>query len=578
MVSIASSRAADTAKRRVWVAIGLITLAAFGTIRLPIRTFGELARGRVKEETSEHFERLRQLDRQLPPPVADHGGSSAWIWAIIAVVLPCWAAHAVICALTGVLAGSSVRAVRWSLAIGTGLGLSSTTYFLWLLMFGKPQNLFLLVDGLFWCLVVFICCPREPATTTVPQIIELNEAVVQANASISRKIAYLFVIVLAVGLAGLVGQALAAPDGGWDARAIWNLRARFLFRSGDGWRGAFDAVFDHTDYPLLVPAALARCWTFLGSDPAWPGACLGFACTAATVALVTTAIAAERRWSLGLLAGMVLLGTVRMLRWGALQYADVPLAFFFLATVWLIGCHDEQRLARGGRAAGGPLVLAGLMMGLAAWTKNEGLVFAATVLVVHPILRGLQLGWKQSLRDGLFMLAGASPLLLVLLLFKAQVGATNDLVGSLGLAETTGRLLDPARHLAIGRAFVAGGFQVAHVFTAIVPLCFLLLGSRRQTSADRHHHRFAAVVLGLMLAAYYLAYLTTPYELSWHLSTSVDRLLVQLWPTAVLMIFRQLRAPEEVWPVAPRAMAFSTSSVPGAPHLATPRPITIIKT
>ena len=44
----------------------------------------------------------------------------------------------------------------------------------------------------------------------------------------------------------------------------------------------------------------------------------------------------RRRRNYPLLAGMVLLGTVRLLRWGALQYADVPLAFFFLATVWLL--------------------------------------------------------------------------------------------------------------------------------------------------------------------------------------------------------------------------------------------------
>ena len=276
---------------------------------------------------------------------------------------------------------------------------------------------------------------------------------------------------------------------------------------------------------------------------------------------MVTAVAAERRWSLGLLAGMVLLGTVRLLRWGALQYADVPLAFFFLATVWLLSCHDERRTARAGLASTGILALAGLMLGLAAWTKNEGLLFSAAVLVVRGTLLTAQLGWRQSLRESLLVLAGAVPLLLVVLLFKSQARATNDLVAGLGLTATTGRLLDPARHLTICRAFIGGGFQVAHIFAAIIPLCVLLLGRRNPTTADRLSFGFVVGVLGLMLGAYFTAYLTTPYELNWHLSTSVDRLLVQLWPLSVLAIFRQLRAPEDVWPPAAREASFLTYPV-----------------
>jgi hypothetical protein len=569
MDSIGTNVATINAKRRVFLAIGLIALAAFATIRLPLRTFGELARGGLREQTGDQFERLRELDRQLPSPRPDSGGPIASIWAVAAVLCPCWAAYAVICACSRELPPSrQIRALRVSLATGTGLGLSSLTYFLWLMVFGQPQTMFLFVDTLFWCLVVFVCKPDNQTKTTVSRVIAPPQDSTTLHASVSRQVACLFAIIAVIALAGLAGQALVSPSGGWDARAIWNLRAHYLFRAGDEWRGAFTAAFDHTDYPLLIPAALARYWTFLGNDPAWPGACLGIAFTVATIALVVTAIGTERRWSLGLLAGMVLLGTVRLLRWGALQYADVPLAFFFLATFWVLLQHDEQISARGGRYSAGLLSLAGLMIGLAAWTKNEGLVFALVVLVTRAALRALQTGWKQSLQECRSTLAGALPLLLILLLFKSQVSATNDLVASLGLAETMRRVLDPARHLAIGRAFLAGGLQVVHAFAVIVPLCFLLLGRRTPTTADRTISWFVLVVLGLMLAAYDLAYLTTPYELKWHLSTSVDRLLVQLWPIAVLAVFRQLRAPEEVWPTVDCGVGLLTCPVPNAPHFA----------
>jgi hypothetical protein len=51
------------------------------------------------------------------------------------------------------------------------------------------------------------------------------------------------------------------------------------------------------------------------------------------------------------------------------------------------------------------------------------------------------------------------------------------------------------------------------------------------------------VVLTLMLVSYYLVYVTTPFDVSWHVSSSIDRLLVQLWPSLVLTVFLGLRSP-----------------------------------
>jgi len=105
------------------------------------------------------------------------------------------------------------------------------------------------------------------------------------------------------------------------------------------------------------------------------------------------------------------------------------------------------------------------------------------------------------------------------------------------------------------------------------------LALRVSVASDRGQYSswLAIAILGLMLAAYDFAYLTTPYELKWHLSTSVDRLLIQLWPIAVLAIFRQLRAPEEVWPIAERGAGFLTCPIPNAAHLTLRRPTPLIQ-
>jgi len=41
-------------------------------------------------------------------------------------------------------------------------------------------------------------------------------------------------------------------------------------------------------------------------------------------------------------------------------------------------------------------------------------------------------------------------------------------------------------------------------------------------------------------------YLVTPYELSWHLRYSSERLLFHLWPSFLFVYFMIVRTPEEV--------------------------------
>ena len=57
------------------------------------------------------------------------------------------------------------------------------------------------------------------------------------------------------------------------------------------------------------------------------------------------------------------------------------------------------------------------------------------------------------------------------------------------------------------------------------------------------------VLLGMALS-YYLVYVLTPRPLWWHLQTSLSRLLVQLWPLALLAIMLALRMPAFVKPIA----------------------------
>jgi hypothetical protein len=120
--------------------------------------------------------------------------------------------------------------------------------------------------------------------------------------------------------------------------------------------------------------------------------------------------------------------------------------------------------------------------------------------------------------------------------------------------------------LTIAVTFIAGGVQVIHAFALIIPVAFLLLGRHRDAANRTPCALLPAGVIGLMLAGYYGIYLTTPLELKAHLATSIDRLILQLWPMAVFAIFMHLRTPADVlsqsrsWDFSPTARPSRSAS------------------
>ena len=195
-----------------------------------------------------------------------------------------------------------------------------------------------------------------------------------------------FAVALVAALYSATLRILAHPYGsGWDSFAIWNLHARFLYRGNAHWRDGFTALisWSHPDYPLLLPAAIAHFWTLLGHETPMVPALLGLVFTFATAGLLFSALDILIGRASALLGGMALLATPFFIELGTWQYADVPLSFFFLATLVLLHMHRAQFAAGAvdGRLSRGFLALAGITTGLAAWTKNEGVLFLCALLL-----------------------------------------------------------------------------------------------------------------------------------------------------------------------------------------------------
>jgi hypothetical protein len=338
----------------------------------------------------------------------------------------------------------------------------------------------------------------------------------------------------------VVASAIA-PHGDWDAWAIWNARARFFSRAEDNWAGAFLVSRGHPDYPLLLPLTVARFWAYLGTETTVVPRAISIGSAFACAALLISALAALRGREQGFLAGLLLLTTSAFVTLAPWQIADLPLAFYYLATVVALCITDRDR-----GAETNALVVAGAMAGLAAWTKNEGLLFAFLVvaaLVVHSIFARARVDAGPRI---LALLVGLLPFAAAVLFFKLVYAPGNDLVAGQGLSQSLERLSDLGRHQLVVKT---AGQQLAAIAGPVgaLVLSYTLLRRSGPARKDWQLGTGAATALSVLLATmvgYYLVYVLTPKDLAWHLSTSLTRLIMQLWPSLLFLMFMAASPPK----------------------------------
>jgi hypothetical protein len=417
-----------------------------------------------------------------------------------------------------------------ALTLGLGHGLASCTYWLALLAAGGTPLAVVGLDLVALLLAGTLWWRRQPVGARAKR----------ARSSDGVDLA-LFVVVLtaaAGALAAFAANALDSPHGEWDAWAIWNTRARFLFLAGSEWRRAFSAELMHTNYPGLLPSAVAHAWTYTGY--AGPAAPLAIALTfaSALVLLMGGALACLRGQTHGLLGAACLLATPILLQRAAWQYADIPLAFFLLATVTLLTVADRVAATEQPAVLG----LAGCAAGFAAWTKNEGALFVLAVVMARALFavraRGIDL--RRAAAFGL----GLAPLAILFASFKLTLAPPSYLLSDQRLTDYLLRLADPARYATIAVAVGTELLRSLGVIVFVLPIAAVLLGRTLDPGA-RQAAAWGLLVILLMAVGYAGVYLVTPLDLAWQLSHSLDRLILQLWPCTAFAVLLLCADPVE---------------------------------
>ncbi len=405
------------------------------------------------------------------------------------------------------------------LSTGVGFGVSSLLGFLWIWA-GLPLTAYVVMESATG-LIIFIWAfyahtPRLQKLTDRTQL--------------------LWMVFLALGLLlfvfNLVFYALQYPHGRPDAWINWNVVARFIYLGGVDWQGTFLRQFDHPDYPLLMAVTHAITWVFVGETSVWGPIAFHFMISLSTAGLLFALISVFRDFKQASFATIIFLALPSVIDQGMRQYADLLFAYLFLAAGGISLLYFQQRETRFA-------VLAGFLVGITGWTKNEG----------FPAMIGFTLVWFLMAWRGdvpafkKYLLGLVSPLL-VILLFKIFLAPANDLMSAQG--SMLSRVLDAERYKIIlmeagDMLLNLGGLPISLI--GIMLLIAFLIGKTR-------HSMTGSWILGsviiFQLTAYFGIFLLTPNDLTWHLNTSLDRLLLHVFPLGFLWFFIWLKSPQEL--------------------------------
>jgi len=355
------------------------------------------------------------------------------------------------------------------------------------------------------------------------------------------------VLSLTALVAGFYATSNASPNGDWDAFSIWNVLAKYLAGGQDTWHRAIGSEFNqnlfgaaHPGYPLLLSGFIASQWILGGGVNSLIPIAASLLFSLIPVCLLGGSLMRSRGLGLALLASTILAGSEIFAAQTALQYSDLAVACCFLAGLAVWASAQES-------GSPGLFAACGFAAGLAPWTKNEGWPFA--IAFVALVL------WRSGLEKGKWTVAASLPGIIATLGLKFLVKSNEGMFPST-LSAAVSKIADPARWsqtiVSFGQAVWRMGEPWAHpllLVSAVGLVCGLAPKKARAKRA------WLFVPLAAVFAADFAIFLMTTADLQWHLSTSVERLVAQLWPAALFAVFLMIEPLEDTPVVSPRKRA-----------------------
>jgi hypothetical protein len=347
---------------------------------------------------------------------------------------------------------------------------------------------------------------------------------------------------LVIGLTYLL-NLVTQPVTGIDAVAMWLFKAKLYYAQNNVDLSPVAAdVRRNLDYPPLFSLMVSTLYTLMGRVDDILGKSVNFVFfvvgTASFIALLRSLMSRMLTVLFGFLLVAMPIFSFALFSSHYMGWADYPFGIWMLVSLIYLfdGVRSDDAVS---------LLFAVIAAAMAALTKNEGLSFLAIVL----LLLGYRLARKLLATRAVpsiapRVLATGLLALLPVVLWQLYIRAHGfdhamlshrqwgPLLGALpGRALQILRGTRPLASLALDYPWIAVSFVLASL---------LLVIRRPPVSAWVY-----AAVAG-QIAAYFIAYLLTPYDLDYILATTFGRLFLQLAPSILLLLAVTLGPPPAV--------------------------------
>lgn len=315
--------------------------------------------------------------------------------------------------------------------------------------------------------------------------------------------------------------------GGWDAWAIWNLHARILAHP-EFWHNLFSGniVYSHRDYPLMLPATIAFVWKGIGIMSPFVPVLVAYGCLLIIPLLLYFSLRNEGdKFCAG--AALVIFVIDNNYKSIALsQCADTLLSLLVLLTF-----IQYQKIKA---PSANRIYILGFICASCTWVKNEGIAFFVLFTIGFLLMHFKN---RQTLKK--YFIGMLIPVL-VIGSFKVFFAPANDLISGQNkqLFSLSAALSDSGRYVMILK--FALNTLISNYAPALL-MIFVLFVVNHKTFLS-----LPFLIISALLGVYFVTYLITPYDLNWHLSTSLDRLFQQVYPALVYLLLRSLASVK--WP------------------------------
>lgn len=218
-------------------------------------------------------------------------------------------------------------------------------------------------------------------------------------------------------------------------------------------------------------------------------------------------------------------------------YADVPISSIFIATTssnLLLTKSDNKEL----------IIISFLCALLGLNFKNEGLTFFllnCIFLIIYLVQRS-KLHKKlstQNIKKGSLLLAVLLFALLPFLywlIFKKVYGFNNDITSQIILYNSY-EYIQRIKMIINYFLQVAGNVKLFGILGLPFITLYLSFTIGFLIRGKRLINYLPTLIILLQILVYLLTFLITPRDLSWHLSTSLDRLIIQILPSLYICVF-----------------------------------------